>query len=120
MREMAHTVFETGAVSAFQAPNQFSRNYVNLKTKKNVLKGLPQNIQSPGLGQSYQIFATADYKSVMLDRKDNLENLNRQFPGLVELKVLFTMRSEFHHTLLQVYFIKVDIELVRLGILVDG
>ncbi len=28
--------------------------------------------------------------------------------------------SEFHQTLLQVYLIKIDVELVRFGILVDG
>ena len=36
------------------------------------------------------------------------------------MKVLFTLVSEFNQTLLQVYMIKVDVELVRFGILVDG
>jgi hypothetical protein len=56
----------------------------------------------------------------VLDRNASIEKLNQDFPKLLKVEVLFTLISEFYQTLLQVYMIKVDVELVRFGILVDG
>ncbi len=61
-----------------------------------------------------------DYRSVVLDREDSLEELHQKFKGLVHRKILFELVSCFHKTVLKVYMIKVDVELVRFGILVDG
>ncbi len=61
-----------------------------------------------------------DYRSVILNREDSLEELHQKFKGLVNRKILFELVSSFHKTVLKVYMIKVDVELVRFGILVDG
>ncbi len=61
-----------------------------------------------------------DYRSVILDREDSLEELHQKFKGLVNSKILFELVSSFHKTVLKVYMIKVDVELVRFGILYDG
>ena len=61
-----------------------------------------------------------DYRSVILDREDSLEELHQKFKGLVNRKILFELVSGFHKTVLKVYMIKVDVEFVRFGILVDG
>ena len=61
-----------------------------------------------------------DYRSVVLDREDSFEELHQKFKGLVYRKILFELVSCFHKTVLKVYMIKVDVELVRFGILVDG
>jgi hypothetical protein len=39
---------------------------------------------------------------------------------MVDQRVLFTLKLEFVGTRLQVYMVKVDVEVIRLGILVDG
>jgi hypothetical protein len=66
------------------------------------------------------ILANSGARPVILDRGDSYEQLSQKFPGLVERRVLFTLTSEFYQTKLQLYMIKVDVELVRFGILVDG
>ena len=49
-----------------------------------------------------------------------MEELHQKFKGLVDRKILFELVSGFHKTVLKVYMIKVDVEFVRFGILVDG
>jgi hypothetical protein len=57
---------------------------------------------------------------VNLDRNDSIEQLSQKFQGLVKQKTFFSLKSEFHKTELQLYMIKIDVELVRFGILIDG
>ncbi len=70
--------------------------------------------------QPTNILGNTDARHVILKREDTLEELNNKFPGLVKKKVLFTLTSKFYQTLLEVYIIKVDVDLVRIGIQVDG
>ncbi len=57
---------------------------------------------------------------VILNREDSFEQLQQEFPGLAERSVACVLTSEFYQTELNLYMIKVDVELVRFGILVDG
>jgi len=63
---------------------------------------------------------TNDPIPVLLERDDSLEELHEKFPGLVKEKILFTLTSEFRQKTIMIYMIKVDIELVRFGMQVDG
>ncbi len=56
----------------------------------------------------------------MLDRKERLPELNQKFPGLVKQKTLFTFVSEFYERKIEVYCLKVDVEVISLGVQVDG
>ena len=65
-------------------------------------------------------FAYEECRPVLLDRNDSFEQLSQLFPNLVDRIVLFSLTSEFYKTQLQIYLIKLDVELVRLGILING
>ena len=62
----------------------------------------------------------SDIRAVILDRYDTLDQLNQKFPGLVRQEILFTLVSEFYDKRIDVYCIKIDVEVVLVGILVDG
>ncbi len=66
------------------------------------------------------ILGNTGARHVILDRRDTLQELNDKFPGLVKEIKLFTLKSKLYQKLLEVYMIKVDVELVRFGILFDG
>lgn len=42
------------------------------------------------------------------------------FPGLVEREILSARLTKFKSQIIRLYMIKVDVEVVRFGILVDG
>jgi hypothetical protein len=46
--------------------------------------------------------------------------LEREFPGLVTFQILFSLKSDFYKQIISLYMIKVDVEIVRFGILVDS
>ncbi len=66
------------------------------------------------------MFGNTDGCPVILNREDTIEELNDKFPGMVTKKVLFTLKSKFYKKLLEIYMVKVDVELIRFGILIDG
>ena len=72
----------------------------------------------PGPRQRYA--DRGDSRAVILDRYDTLDQLNQKFPGLVRQEILFTLVSEFYEKRIEVYCIKIDVEVVLVGILVDG
>ena len=46
--------------------------------------------------------------------------MEREFPGLVTFQILFSLKSDFYKQNIGLYLIKVDVEMVRFGILVDN
>jgi len=63
---------------------------------------------------------TNDPIPVLLERDDSLEELNNKFPGLVKKKMLLGFLSEFYHKEIKIFMIRVDVELVRFELEVDG
>ena len=61
-----------------------------------------------------------DWFCRFLNRNDSYENLVMEFPCLVDRKILFSCQTQIKLQTIQLYMIKVDVELVRFGILVDS
>ena len=117
---MAQAAVELRAGSNSQAKDQLSADFVNGRLNSNFKQtGAGRIAISQGQEQTARNM-TNDPLPVLLERDDSLEELNNKFPGLVKEKILFTFTSEFRQKTIKIYMIKVDIELVRFGMLVDG
>lgn len=117
---MAKAAVELRVGSNSQARDQLYAHFANGRLNSNFKQtggGRIVNIQ--GQGQTLKNM-TNDPLPVLLERDDSLEELNTKFPGLVKQKILSTFTSEFCKKTISIYMIKVDIELVRFGIQVDG
>ena len=71
-------------------------------------------------GPRQQYADRGDSRAVILNRYDEPPELNQKFPGLVKQKTLFTLISEFYERKIEVYCVKVDVEVIFLGVQVDG
>ena len=106
------------AASNLHVPKNPSRNYVDVKVKRSFFAPLSQ--KRLGSTHSMQILNESEAQHVILNRLDSFEQLNIKFPSQVKRKILFSLTSEFFQKSIQLYIIKVDVEPVRFGLLVDG
>jgi hypothetical protein len=114
---MVQAALNTRAEPNIELNGHMSRNFVAVKVKQPLVQSIRTfNSSNVGLALSKHLLASPIARPVFLSRDDSFEQLNLKFTGFVERKVLFEFISEFNKTTLQVFFIKVDVELIRMGI----